>query len=90
LDLLYQTVTHFESIAEAREMKLAIVMDYSGGAGTNRPALQGAYDVLKSHLKKVELASNLDTQFNGYDIRNITFLVTSVEIKKLIDERDVG
>ena len=83
LDFLYQTLQYFERKASARGMKLAVVIDHAGGAGTNRPAVQDVYDQLKSMLPKVELASNLDTQFNGYDIRRDAYAITSEDIVRL-------
>ena len=86
MDFLAESIEHFfEPMAKARGMQLAIVVDYAGGAGTNRPVLQNAYDKLMSKLRRVTLGSNLDTQFNGYDIRNSTYLITSEDVRALIE-----
>ncbi|MCF6276610.1 MAG: hypothetical protein L3J07_02045 [Candidatus Magasanikbacteria bacterium] len=67
---------YFKEIAEKQGRKLAIVIDdHSGGSGTNRPVLFSFLNKLRSSLKKVKLASDEETEFNGYNIVNDCYLV---------------
>jgi hypothetical protein len=55
---------------------LAIVIDnHSGGSSTNRPVLFQYLAKKTKVLKKVTLANEPITEFNGYDIRTETYLV---------------
>lgn len=82
-DFMEQTIGYFEQIATNRERRLAMVIDYAGGAGTNRHALQKVYETLKPGLDKTLLKSNVGTQFNGYDIRNKVFRVSLEEVRSI-------
>jgi len=72
----YQKLTDYlKQIAKKAGRKLAIVIDEAGEASTNRPFLFSYLENLKKGLKPVKLKSNKDTNFNGYDIRNDSYLV---------------
>ena len=47
----------------------------TGGSGTNRPILFQYLNNLKNNLKKVKLASDKDTEFNEYKIKNDCYLI---------------
>ena len=58
-----------KEIAAKDGRKAAIVVDTaSGRSGTNRPVLYQSMAAFKTKAKKVALASNDDTKFNGYSI----------------------
>jgi len=73
----YQKFTDYiAQIAEKTGRQLAIVIDdHSGGSASNRPALFQLLSEKKTALKKVKLASEKDTSFNGYSIVDCTYIV---------------
>jgi len=75
-DYFNKITDYLKDIATSMNRKLAIVIDdHSGGSSTNRPVL---FEYLKNKsksMKKVPLASDKDTNFNGYNIVNEVYLV---------------
>jgi hypothetical protein len=73
-DFYEKFTAYCKEIAGRSGRELAIVIDdHSGGSSTNRPVL---FQYLRSlGLRKVVLASDEDTEFNGYNITNDTFLI---------------
>ena len=68
-------VEYAGGIADARNMRLAMVLDdYSGGATTNRPVLNGILDPRKLNLPKAHVNAE-DTKFNGYDVTNTSYYI---------------
>jgi hypothetical protein len=72
-DFYEQFTNYIKTIAEKTGRKVAIVIDdHSGGSATNRPVL---YEYLKSLELKRTSVPYAETEFNGYDITGVTFLV---------------
>lgn len=75
-DFYTQFTTWAEEQATKMGRTLAIVIDgHSGGSATNRPLLFQFLTSKVPGMKKVRLASDTDTSFNGYSIVNNTYLV---------------
>ena len=75
-DFYENFIRHFKEIAERQGRKLAIVIDdHSGGSSTNRPLLYEFLNKLKNNLRKVKLAFDEETNFNGYKIVDDCYLV---------------
>ena len=76
-DFTEKYFSYLKQIAHLMGRKLAIVVDnHQGGSGTNR---QGFYDYLNQNIRqkkrRIVLASDEDTYFNGYNIVRETYLL---------------
>jgi hypothetical protein len=75
-DFYNKTIEYLKGLAEKDNRKLSIVIDdHSGGAATNRKVLFSHLSELSKKLKAVDLKSEDDTTFNGYNIVRKTYLV---------------
>ena len=75
-DFYNKTAEYLKSLAEKDNRKLAIVIDdHAGGSATNRKVLFSHLSELSKKLKAVDLKSEDDTTFNGYNIVRKTYLV---------------
>ena len=72
-DFYKKYTEYIKELADRTGRKLAIVIDdHSGGSSTNRPTLFSYLSSLE--LKRVNVPYD-DTEFNGYDITSVTYLV---------------
>lgn len=75
-DFYDKVVAYVKSLAEKENRKTAIVIDdHSGGSASNRPVLFKYLSELSKTLEAVDLKSEDDTKFNGYNIVRQTYLV---------------
>jgi hypothetical protein len=75
-DFYDKVVGYVKSLAEKENRKVAIVIDgHSGGSASNRPVLFKYLSELSKTLEAVDLKSEDDTKFNGYNIVRQTYLV---------------
>ncbi|MCK9439212.1 hypothetical protein M0Q39_04090, partial [Patescibacteria group bacterium] len=75
-DFYKKTTEYLKELAKKDNRKLAIVIDdHSGGSSTNRPVLFKYLSELSKKLEAVDLRSEDDTSFNGYNIVRQTYLV---------------
>lgn len=78
-DFYRQFTSYVQQIADKSDRKAAIVIDdQSGRAATNRPALFAHLEQQKKHLENIVPRSGWDMNFNGYNIREDTYLVEPV------------
>ncbi|MBU1119050.1 hypothetical protein KKH43_04175 [Patescibacteria group bacterium] len=86
-DFLKQYLIHLDKAAKRLERKTAITIDdHSGGSATNRPTFFAYLSKIKPYLKKVTLKSKEDTEFNGYDIREDTYLISVEDLERIEKE----
>ncbi len=75
-DFYDKVIGYVKSLAEKENRKVAIVIDdHSGGSASNRPVLFKYLSELSKTLEAVDLKSEDDTKFNGYNIVRQTYLV---------------
>jgi len=75
-DFYDKVIAYVKSLAEKENRKTAIVIDdHSGGSASNRPVLFKYLSELSKTLEAVDLKSEDDTKFNGYNIVRQTYLV---------------
>ncbi len=75
-DFYKKTMEYLKSLAKKDNRRLAIVIDnHSAGAATNRPVLFNYLNKLSKELEAIDLKSETDTTFNGYNITRQTYLV---------------
>jgi hypothetical protein len=75
-DFYDKVIGYVKSLAEKENRKTAIVIDdHSGGSASNRPVLFKYLSELSKTLEAVDLKSEDDTKFNGYNIVRQTYLV---------------
>lgn len=75
-DFYDKVIGYVKSLAEKENRKVAIVIDdHSGGSASNRPVLFKYLSELSKNLEAVDLKSEDDTKFNGYNIVRQTYLV---------------
>lgn len=85
-DFMGKLLTYCQGIAEARRSRLGIVIDYSGGASTNRPVLDTLLRSLKERLSAAKPNTN-DTSFNGYDLGDRSYYITPEVMMEVIAEQ---
>ncbi|MBI5078167.1 MAG: hypothetical protein HZB11_02240, partial [Candidatus Yonathbacteria bacterium] len=75
-DFFKKLTDYLKPIAKARGRKLAIVVDgHRGGSASNRDAVFNFLAEAAKGWKKAPLASKKESEFNRYDITDVTYLV---------------
>ncbi len=75
-DFLKKFFDYTKGIARDAGRRLAIVIDdHAGGSSTNRPVLFEHLSHLRASLKQVKVVDDETTNFNGYNISDVTYLV---------------
>ncbi|MFA4845125.1 MAG: hypothetical protein WC654_01025 [Patescibacteria group bacterium] len=75
-DFFNKLTVYLKPIVQARGCRLAVVVDgHRGGSASNRESVYSFLSQSAQHWQNVPLASKEDTEYNGYDITNVTYLV---------------